>query len=375
MRSRETRTTHPGKRSLAVAATVGALLGLSGCAAIPWPQSPRAGAAAPRGAGLVDLRGVVHVHTSESHDSPGTIDAVVKAAKRAGVSWVALAEHSRPGTNPAEGRVGGITFVPGYEVKELGGSILALGVRENPPEFSDPAQLLDWVHGVGGLAFVGHLERSRLEDPALYSNFQLDGIELINLHAAVRDQWPRFALKMLFLPSSVALRSLLADPGESLDRWSRLPEAWTIIGGVDAHAKFRLLGPVGGTVDRYADMFRLLTTHVLARDAEADSILEALRAGRSYVALEGFGTVDAFLFEPREGGYFVEAPQPARLALVCDGVQVDSVLARRAQLRAPASGHRCRAEAWLDEKLWIVTSYRRVTSAPDLQWRDSVATP
>ena len=56
-------------------------------------------------------------------------------------------------------------------------------------------------------------------------------------------------------------------------------------------------------------MFPLLTTHVLARDASAASILEALRSGRSYVALEGLGRVDAFRFEPTGGGFLLEAPQ------------------------------------------------------------------
>ena len=50
------------------------LLGLSGCAAIPWPQTPRMPFPDRSPEGWLDLRGVVHVHTRGSHDSPGTIE-------------------------------------------------------------------------------------------------------------------------------------------------------------------------------------------------------------------------------------------------------------------------------------------------------------
>lgn len=366
MASEATARSWPRGRPALRAALIAALLvTASGCAAIPWPGAASQGIH-PSGDALapLDLRGVVHVHTRASHDSPGTLEAVVGAARSAGLAWVALAEHARDGGPTVGGRRGGVTLVPGYEFGAEGASLLALGVAETPPGDADLAQLLDWIHGAGGLAFVGHLERSRLADPDRYAQFALDGIELLNLHASARSRYPLLALRALVLPSRVALRPLLATPRANLERWSRLPEAWSILGSVDAHAKFRLLGPAGGTIDRYADVFRLLTTHVVADGEGIDEILDALRNGRSYVALEGLARVDWFHFQPLADGYLVEAPRFARLALVCDGDLADAARGERVHLRPPPGARRCRAEAWLEDKLWIVTSYRSAAFAP-----------
>jgi len=129
-----------------------------------------------------------------------------------------------------------------------------------------------------------------------------------------------------------------------------------IVGGVDAHAKFRALGPLGGTLDRYRDLFRLLTTHVLVRERTAPAILEALREGRSYVAFEGLAAVDRFEASREADGVRLRAPREARLVLVCAGVVAGEALAAEALLPAPANTDRCHAEAWLGDRLWIVTS-------------------
>ena len=92
------------------------------------------------------------------------------------------------------------------------------------------------------------------------------------------------------------------------------------------------------------------------REASAAAVLEALRVGRSYVALEGLGRVDAFRFEATRTGYRLEAPQEARLSLLCDGAVVASAKAQSALLAPPAGARSCRAEARLDDRLWILTS-------------------
>jgi hypothetical protein len=345
------------RRGLASAAL---LLALSGCAAIPWPQTPRTPFPDRSPEGWLDLRGVVHVHTRGSHDSPGTIEEVVAAARSAGVSWVAITEHTRPGELGAWGVIDGVTVIPGFEMSSAGASLLAIGVAERPPVSKDPELLVRWVHAAGGVAFVGHFEHSRLADPEAYRRAAPDGVELVNLHAAALERSASLGWRVPFLPTTFALRSLLYLSPENLANWERLPGSPPIVGSVDAHAKFRLLGRLGGTVDRYRDMFRLLTTHVLVRDGSAPAILEALRAGRSYLAFEGFAPVDAFRFEPVAGAFALAAPRPARLALVCDGVRAAEADGAAAVLSAPAGASRCRGEAWLGARMWILTGYRDV---------------
>jgi hypothetical protein len=335
-------------------------LGLGGCAVIPWPQGPRAPYAEPSPEGWLDLRGVVHVHTRGSHDSPGTISEVVAAARSAGLSWVAITEHTKPGVLGAHGLIDGVTVLPGFEASATGGSLLALGITERPPATKDPAALVRFVREAGGVAVVGHFERSRLAEPEAWAEAAPDAVELVNLHANSEQARGSLAWRAPLLPTTSALRTLLRLRDSNLERWERLPGPPPIVGAVDAHAKFRLLGPFGGTVDRYRDVFRLLTTHVLARDASAPAILDALRAGRSYLAFEGLAVVDAFRFEPAAGGFLLAAPREARLALVCDGVRAREAEAQRAVLAPPAGARRCRAEAFLGSRPWVLTSYRDV---------------
>jgi hypothetical protein len=298
----------------------------------------------------------VHVHTRASHDSPGTLEQVVAGARAGGVRWVALTEHPGGPGQAAAHEVDGVVLIPGYEINVAGGTLLAVGLREPPPRRLPPGEVVERVRAAGAVALVSHLERSALADPDAFRDADPDGVEIANLHAVAETRRTRLALALLALPGPLALRQLLRVPDAQVARWRALHGARAFVGSVDAHAKFRAASVLGGTMDRYRDLFRLVTTHALARDASADAILEALRAGRTYVAFEGLARVDAFRFEPVPGGFLVAAPRRARLALVCDGQQVDSRLAAEARLVAPASARRCSAEAWLDGRIWVVTS-------------------
>jgi hypothetical protein len=338
----------------AMLAVVASLLG--GCAAIPWPQTAWSPAGEASQTGWLDLRGAVHVHTDASHDSPGTLEAVVAAARSAGLRWVALTEHTDPGQLGPLGEIDGITVLPGFEASTAGGSLLAIGVDQSPPRSKDAAELVRWTHAAGGVAYVGHFERSRLAEPEAWRAAAPDGVELLNLHANAELRRGSLAWRIPLLPGSIALRTLAFLPADNLARWDALPGPPPIVGGVDAHAKFRLLGALGGTVDRYRDIFRLVTTHVRARDTSPASILDALRSGRSYVAIEARGRVDAFRFERTPAGYQLAAPQKARLSLYCDGQRVATRKAQSAVLTPPAGATACRAEARLDGRPWIVSS-------------------
>ena len=330
---------------------------LGACAALPWPSGRLPPSPAQPAGGWLDLRGAVHVHTRVSHDSRGRIGDLIDAAHAAGIAWIALTEHTRhPNRAPASGRIEGVTLIPGWEIAAEGGSILALGVDDARGLPRDPPELVRAIHALGGAAFVGHLERSGLADPERFAALGADGIELANLHAAAERVRVRLALGELLLPARLALRSLLHPPRDNLARWARLPGARAIVGGVDAHAKFRALGPLGGTLDRYRDVLRLLTTHALARDASAPAILEALRAGRSYVAFEGLAPVERFELEFEPGFVRVLAPREAELVLVCGGERIDSARGSEALLRVRPGAQHCHVQAWLGSRLWVATS-------------------
>jgi hypothetical protein len=336
---------------------------LPACAAVPWPSTRHPGPSGPAptatSAPWRDLRGVVHVHTRTSHDSPAHLEDLLRAAERRGIAWLGLTEHAGSGRGAvASGRRGKVTVLPGFEMHVAKGSLLALGIADEPPRTRDAADLVRWVHGLGGVAVVGHLERSRLADPEAFRASGADGVELVNLHALAKQHRWDLALRALFLPAPLALRALLRTPHDNLARLDALLEVRTLVGGADSHQKLRLLGGLGGTVDRYRDVLPLVTTHVWARDETAESILDALRAGRSYVAFEGIAPVDRLRIDEEGAGFRVEVPGEARLGLICDGVAAASAEGRSVYLAAPAGARRCRVDAWLGERLWIAASPR-----------------
>jgi hypothetical protein len=344
--------------SLSRALTVVTLLLVAGCAALPWPQRSRPGGATALPDGRLDLRGAVHVHTRSSRVARGSVRELLRGARDAGLAWIALTEHTRPGGPPPSGTMDGVVVIPGFEMKAWGGSLLGLGVDARPESYRDPVAVAREVHAEGGLVFVAHLDTSQvtLDD---WSAAAPDGLEVANLHtAAIEAGVMRLGLASALLPGPLALRPLLRTPRALLARWEELP-ADAIVAGVDAHAKFRLLRWVG-TIDTYGRLFHLLTTHVVAREATRPAILEALRAGDSYVAFEGREPVDHFEFALQDGRASIAAPRPAELALICDGARSELGVASEASAPLPSGAVRCRAEAWLDGELWIATSYRRV---------------
>ena len=330
---------------------------LTACAALPFPSGAPFGAPAVASGDYLDLRGAVHVHTRVSHDSKGGIGEVVDGAHAAGLAFVAFTEHPlRAVYRPARGAVEGVLLIPGWEARSAGAAVLALGVGSSKGLPEDPEALVAEIHRRGGAAYVGHFEQSQLSDPALYARAAPDGVEIVNLHAIALEVPVRLLLGELFLPAPLGLNALLRTPSANLDKLASLRGVHGLVGGVDAHAKFRLLGPAGGTLDRYRDVFRLVTTHVLARERTARGVIDALRAGRSYVAFEGIEPVERFVAVRTGARVTVRAPEAARLALVCAGKTVDETNAAAASLRAPADAEECHVEAWLGSRLWIITS-------------------
>ena len=357
---RERKRAPAGVHALMLACSIGLL----GCAALPWPGPKLPIAAAPGPRGLLDLRGVVHVHTDISQDARGRLEDAVRAAHRAGVQWIAFNEHRRGEGEPFAAwpeRMDDVTLIPGWEMGSDGGSILFLGVSKRPPRFETAQQASRWAHARGGLAYIGHMEKSGLVDPARFEDADLDGLEIINLHAQAKQYRWSFSSGVLLLPAPCALRRLLRIPEPHLASLDSLPDAPGIVGGVDAHAKLRVLGR-WTTLDRYTDLFRSVTTHVLSSSTRAADVVDALRAGRSYVALEGLAPVPHFDFVRRGGAFEVDAPRPARIRLVCDGRDAGSAEGAHVTLVLPPGARRCRLQAELDGRLWIATAPQRVAA-------------
>lgn len=244
-----------------------------------------------------DYSGIFHVHSRYSHDSKGRLDEIVRAAGKARADFVVLTDHNTLAgkREKMEGFYGDTLVLIGNEVSTSAGHLAVLGVdREFGPDQS-PSEIIQEVRRLRGLSFVTHGESPRTPWRD-WSLGPLTGMEVYNLASDVYEDGRWWAgLKVLFCPPRIFFRSVMDRPVRYLRRWDELLRASKVVGvgGVDAHQKVRILGRA---VDDYDTMFKMVQTHVWAKEFSPEAILEALAKGHVYVAFDLTKPVRNFLF-------------------------------------------------------------------------------
>ena len=117
-----------------------------------WQKLPRSGP-------YLDYRANVHVHSLLSHDSRGTIEEIVAAAKATGTRVLMFTEHPSERydyfKDGHQGMKDGVLLIPGAETNGFlvfpKQSLRGLGT-------GTPQEFCDLVRGRGGLMFLSHLE-------------------------------------------------------------------------------------------------------------------------------------------------------------------------------------------------------------------------
>jgi predicted metal-dependent phosphoesterase TrpH len=267
-----------------------------------------------------EYRGIIHCHSLHSHDSKGTYEEILAAAKAADIDFIVMTDHPPKGDAGLPFREGwrglreGVLFIQGAEY--AGEHLLAVGTRE--PAGGSAAEKIEAIHRQGGLAFVSHPEE--VTDWTPYA--RADGMEIFNVHAALKKglKDPTFlsrtyqALKTHPETSFSVLREL--DP-PILEKWDEINRTRPYVGiaANDAHQNTSFFGL---RLDPYPRAFRFVTTRVRAAALTEEAILDALRAGRCRVV---FGDEP----DPREVEEVVVGPR-RELWVVKDGVRRPWVL-------------------------------------------------
>ena len=359
-------------------ASVTALLALclSGCALFPFgghPTGRPGGGASPIGDGLLDYRVAFHCHSYLSHDSDGSPERIAVAAREIGLNAVILTDHYEPGNIRAapRGVVDGVLLIPGVELRGMGGSLLAFGLREDFDKRTDAAELSARFRAKGGVVAGGHIER--IDTWSL----PVDAVEIYNLHAEFTEKsWWSILWRFLFLPVDRFFEGSISQPTENLATWDRLlaeGKRLPPLVGCDAHENIRFFGPLGGTVGTYKEIFRLFSNHVLARELREDLIVDAILKGRVYSVFDYLGDASGFqmsygrdadsvraivgeraAYDP-EATLEIVVPLEAEIRLVVDGTVAAEVRGKRLAQRLPGPGV-CRAEVLRGGRLWILPS-------------------
>lgn len=337
-----------------------AALPLSGCSALTTfgpPSEVAVSRPAVAGTPFVDFKGVVHCHSRLSHDSDGTPEAIAAACREAHLDFLVMTDHQTETSirDGVRGMVGDTLFVVGAEVRSPRGTLLCFPLTAPLRRFQHPALLAQEAAEQGGIAFVCHGELWRMP----WDVDELAGAEVVNLHAGAMTVGKLGTLgTALFLPLQLLLeRICYRDPRvfAEFDRQLARRHPFAPIGGNDAHANVRVFGPLGGTIGTYREIFATLSTHVLATELSEAGLVDALRAGRSYVSFDIFGEGSGFDFRIEDasgaahvGGASVPAgdglvarittPSVGRIRLLCDGREVAARLAQTMTVRALPPG-------------------------------------
>ncbi|HLN30325.1 MAG TPA: PHP domain-containing protein [Gemmataceae bacterium] len=311
---------------------------------VEWQKIPRLGP-------YVDYRANLHVHSALSHDSRGTIEEIVAAAKAAGTQVLMFTEH------PSErydfyrdghrGMKDGVLLIPGAENK---GFLIFPTQSLRGVEASSSQEYSDLVRSRGGLVFLSHLEE-RMD----WEIRGMTGTEIYNTHADFKDEKkliaamrnPLWIFKSaeLFMKYPQESFSALQDyPADYLKRWDELctRAPHTGVAANDSHqnvglvvrlvqgdkarledalgeklfeldvgalpilqsmAKGKRVGDVLFQIrlDPYPISLRHVGTHLLLPELTEKAVWEALEAGRAYVSFDWLADATGFDFAAVSG--------------------------------------------------------------------------
>jgi hypothetical protein len=287
----------------------------------------------------------LHMHTTYS-DGTGSHREIADAAIRSGVDVVLITDHNvwvQGVDRYVEAGAGRVLMLSGEEIHDRTRDpqkdhLLVFGAGSELAQYAeDTAALLRAVQRSGGLAFLAHpvdpAAPSFHEPDISWENWSVNdftGIELWNGFSELKAHLPTKLHGLFFalFPEFVAHGPFLG----AIERWNRLLSLrpTVAIGGSDAHALRKRMGPLHRVIFPYEHHFRAVNTHVLldeplSGDASHDaaSVYSALAAGRCFIAYDLPRSARGFQFRAQA----TERPKP-----MGSKVPVDAGVSLRAEL-------------------------------------------
>ena len=263
------------------------------------------------------MRGAFHIHTTQSD---GALDRqqIALAASHAGLHFAVFTDHGDGTRAPQPPEyIHGVLCIDGVEVSTNQGHYVALGAATAPyPLGGDADAVAEDVARLGGFGIAAHPFSARAELAWSDWNVPLDGIEWLNADSEWRDEnstaLARALLGYLSRPGG-ALASLLDRPEAALAKLDELAATRHVVAvaGLDAHGGF---GEEDGARGRrlhlpsYEAAFRTFSLNVQVNEAlkgraaeDAAAVLEAIRRGRVFTAVDAVASPAALEFKATDG--------------------------------------------------------------------------
>ena len=266
--------------------------------------------------------GIVHVHTNRS-DGRGTPDDIAAAAGRAGLKFVVFTDHGDATRTPDPPAYrSGVLCLDAVEISTTGGHYLALDMPAAPyPLGGEARDVVEDVKRLGGFGIAAHPNSPK---PALgwrQWDAPFDGIEWLNPDTSwrikLRQPGWRVGWSVTTTLAAYPFRSpetitrLLGETEIGVDRWESFAHKRRVVllAGADAHANLQLTnGDPGDSgfalpIPGYETSFRVMSIHVRPdrpftgeASRDATTVMQAIRRGHAYVAVDGHATPPAFRF-------------------------------------------------------------------------------
>lgn len=271
------------------------------------------------------IAGSIHVHTNRS-DGRSDPAVVAAAAARAGLKFVVFTDHG-DGTREPDPPIyrSGVLCIDAVEISTNGGHYIAIGLPKTPyPLRGDARDVVEDVARMGGFGIAAHPDSPKADLQWDGWSEPFDGIELVNTDTSWRVHARRSIFrsvpKLVSLLASYPFRSpetlaaLLTEDEATISRWLDAAKQRPIVAvaGHDAHAQIGLweFDPIDTRfalpVPGYEMSFRSLSVHVRPtrplNGSPADdfnALLDGLRAGHAYFAIDGIATPPLLRFTAR----------------------------------------------------------------------------
>ena len=264
------------------------------------------------------LRGAFHIHTIQS-DGALNREEIALAASRAGLHFAIFTDHG-DGTHPPTPAeyLHGVLCIDGVEVSTNQGHYVALGLATAAPYplGGDADAVAEDVARLGGFGIAAHPFSPRAELSWSDWNVPLGGIEWLNADTEWRDEsktaLTRALIGYLTRPGG-ALASLFDRPEAALKKLDELAAKRHVVAvaGHDAHGG---LGEEYGAQGRrlhlpsYESAFHAFSVNLPLNEAlkgraveDAAAVLEALRRGRVFTAIDAIASPAALDFRASDG--------------------------------------------------------------------------
>ena len=108
------------------------------------------------------MRVDLHLHSHYSHDGQSSLEELIQRCSECGLDRIALTDHNTVEGAQELAKLAPDLAIVGEEARTNEGEVIGLFITRLLPPYLPPEDVMDMIHGMGGLTYVPHpLDRRR----------------------------------------------------------------------------------------------------------------------------------------------------------------------------------------------------------------------